>query len=51
MDKKNLRYLEIHETTREVTEILYGWSLEDIKKFREWLRENQDSALVPWKEG
>lgn len=48
--KENLCYLEIYETTKEVTEILYQWSLEDIRKFMLWLRENRDSDLVPWKE-
>lgn len=48
--KDNLCYLEIFVTIKEVTEILYHWTLEDIRKFRIWLRENQNSGSLPWKE-
>lgn len=48
--KETDRILEIHDTTKEVTDILYGWSLEKIKRFRAWLRENKDSESAPWEE-
>lgn len=50
ISKSNERFLEIHETIKEVTDILYNWSLGDIRRFREWLRENQGSDNLPWKE-
>ena len=51
--KETDRILEIHDTAKEVTDILYKWSLDKIRRFREWLRENQDSDNTPWenKEG
>lgn len=46
--KETDRIIAIHETAKEVTEILYGWSLDKIRRFRQWLQENKDSDNVPW---
>jgi len=44
------RILEIHDTSKEVADILYSWQLEKIERFRVWFRENADSENVPWEE-
>lgn len=46
--KETDRILEIHDTAKEVINILYGWPLEKIRRFRAWLRENKNSDNMPF---
>lgn len=49
MTKKDIeRILVIHETIKEVTDMLYEWPLDKIRRFRQWLQENKNSDNVPW---